>query len=170
MFAALSTMVAKTPTLGPLGPVAEAMYQFPSSAPPAGILLLAHGCSHSATDFFSSCSKCLGLPEEMRIVKAALARNYVALALSSSDRYSKCCKCTQPISSLAPNLPVLTLPTCGTLDLNPPPQGMPRPMGPWLGMLCRPSVALIPCPKLRCPWLPWAHRRAEPSFSCCPPL
>ena len=43
---------------------AEAMWQIPAS--PVGTIFLAHGCSHSATDFWAStpaCPQCLGLPE-----------------------------------------------------------------------------------------------------------
>jgi len=59
-----------------------------------GIIFLAHGCSHAATDWFdksAACPLCIGLPEERRIVRAALAAGYVALAVSSQDRaFSRC--------------------------------------------------------------------------------
>ena len=72
----------------------ELVWQRPRGAERA-VILLAHGCSHSATDFFpfdrKKCTKCLGLPEERRIVQAALARGFVAVAISSADRvHSRC--------------------------------------------------------------------------------
>eukprot|EP00667_Euglena_gracilis_P012650 EG_transcript_13002 len=71
----------------------EFVWQRPRAAPKA-ILFLAHGCSHSATDWWNksqACPKCIGLPVERRIVRAALAAGYVALAVSSQDRvYSRC--------------------------------------------------------------------------------
>lgn len=58
-----------------------------------GTVLLFHGCSHSATDFFpksASCQPCLGLPEELHIVRKCLARGLSAIAVSSTDRQRKC--------------------------------------------------------------------------------
>ena len=93
--ALLSTLASVgTPQYGPLGGAVEAMWELPASGAPKAILFLAHGCSHSATDFWfpsSVCTTCLGLPEEVRIVKAALAAQYAVLAVSSSDReLSRC--------------------------------------------------------------------------------
>lgn len=71
---------------------AETMYQIPSSA--RGILFLAHGCQHSATDFWAptaACPQCLGLPEEVRITKAALRAGFVVIAISSTDRHFTRC-------------------------------------------------------------------------------
>merc|ERR1719161_2146411 len=55
----------------------EVIWEAPGAAP-RGIFFAAHGCQHSAGDFWWSsddtCSGCLGLPEELRIVKAALSR------------------------------------------------------------------------------------------------
>lgn len=65
--------------------------------PLAGVLLLAHGCSHSATDFWPpspGCAACLGLPEERRLVAAALADRLLAVAVSSADRQGS--RCWQP--------------------------------------------------------------------------
>ncbi|CAL8463648.1 g3182 [Coccomyxa elongata] len=62
-------------------------------AAPKAVLLLFHGCSHSARDWgrnSSTCPGCLGLPEEMAIVKTSLARSYVPLAFSSSDKSNRC--------------------------------------------------------------------------------
>ena len=70
----------------------EAMWQVPSGAPHS-ILFLAHGCNHQGTDFWHAsavCNKCLGLPEEVRIVKAALAANFAVIAVTSIDRDSGC--------------------------------------------------------------------------------
>ena len=52
----------------------EAVWQMPSS-PPLGLVLLTHGCGHSATDFWPpspSCPRCIGLPEEVAITSALL--------------------------------------------------------------------------------------------------
>jgi hypothetical protein len=61
-----------------------------------GLLFLAHGCHHSHTDWFAKtspeCEECLGLPEEIAIVETALDLGLVAIAMSSSDRNSKCWK------------------------------------------------------------------------------
>lgn len=60
---------------------------------PKGTVLLFHGCSHSATDFFpksASCQSCLGLPEELHIVRKCLARGLSTVAVSSSNRQRKC--------------------------------------------------------------------------------
>lgn len=61
---------------------------------PEGVLLVFHGCSHSATDWWDqqgSCPQCIGLPEEKRIVATAVARRYVVVAFSSQDRRSRRC-------------------------------------------------------------------------------
>jgi len=66
-------------------------YQVP--ADPVATLLLFHGCGHSATDFFPptfACPHCAGLPEEVAIARAALARRWAVIALSSVDRTRKC--------------------------------------------------------------------------------
>lgn len=80
--------------LGVPEPPVEAVWQRPDRpGMAAGVLFLAHGCSHAATDWWpktESCAKCIGLPEEARIVRAALRRDLLAVALSSSDRGSGC--------------------------------------------------------------------------------
>jgi hypothetical protein len=56
---------------------------------PKGILFLAHGCQHSALDFWPSnpkCEECVGLPEEHKIVKKALESKYTVLAISSHSQ------------------------------------------------------------------------------------
>jgi hypothetical protein len=58
-----------------------------------GILFLAHGCSHSGTDWWpksSTCSSCTGLPVERSIVGAALQRGFLTVAQSSHNRNHKC--------------------------------------------------------------------------------
>lgn len=59
----------------------------------SGIVFLAHGCSHSATDWWppaTDCPQCLGLPVEGNIVTMALRRAYIAIAQSSHNRKTKC--------------------------------------------------------------------------------
>jgi hypothetical protein len=66
----------------------EYVWEAPSS-PASKILFLAHGCSHSAKDFWPSnpkCLDCVGLPEERRIVAKALASNYFVVAISSGSQ------------------------------------------------------------------------------------
>ena len=52
----------------------ELVYQTPErvlNKSSVALLFLAHGCSHSATDFFDKsvgCARCIGLPIERRIV------------------------------------------------------------------------------------------------------
>ena len=62
---------------------------------PRAVLLLAHGCSHGAVDFWprdrERCPRCKGLPEEIRIVRAALVRDFFVVALSSADRKGSRC-------------------------------------------------------------------------------
>lgn len=58
-----------------------------------GILFVAHGCSHSHTDWFvksESCPICIGLPSELSIVDIALKHNLLVVAVSSQDRIRKC--------------------------------------------------------------------------------
>ena len=75
------------------GGAVELVWQQPAR-PARGVLLLLHGCSHSATDWWprgSACDRCMGLPEEQKIVRAALVRGYVAVAVSSEDRAKSRC-------------------------------------------------------------------------------
>ena len=61
---------------------------------PIGTLFLAHGCHHSATDFWprtpGACDDCLGLPIETGIVAQALLQGWVVVAVSSVDRDRRC--------------------------------------------------------------------------------
>lgn len=75
----------------------EFVYQLPppstSNEPIRGVVFLAHGCSHRATDWWpasETCPTCLGLPVERGIVTEALRRGYAAIALSSSNKINKC--------------------------------------------------------------------------------
>lgn len=75
----------------------DSIYQLPggrhSTIIPKGVLFLAHGCSHSATDWWPStptCPTCIGLPVETTIVSKALQNNFAVLAASSSNRQHKC--------------------------------------------------------------------------------
>lgn len=77
----------------------EFLYQFPVNPftndyhQPRGLLFLAHGCSHSATDWFPrsiNCTKCLGLPVEQTIVKEALNQKLIVLVITSVNRFNKC--------------------------------------------------------------------------------
>jgi len=59
-----------------------------------GLVFLAHGCAHSGTDWWDkseSCPKCIGLPEEKRIVARLIENDYVPLAVSSMDRLGSRC-------------------------------------------------------------------------------
>ena len=70
----------------------EVMWELPNSTPHSA-LFLAHGCNHQGTDFWSAssaCPRCLGLPEEVRITKAALAAGFAVVAITSADRSSGC--------------------------------------------------------------------------------
>mmetsp|Transcript_11723 Transcript_11723/g.38587 ORF Transcript_11723/g.38587 Transcript_11723/m.38587 type:complete len:301 (-) Transcript_11723:15-917(-) len=69
----------------------EFVYERPATS--KGVLLLLHGCHHSATDAWAKsegCPKCLGLPVETRIARTALARGWTVAAVSSWDRLHKC--------------------------------------------------------------------------------
>jgi len=71
----------------------ETVYEKPAS-PARGIVVLAHGCQHSATDFWphsTECAECIGLPEEVRIARAIVAAGWVAVAFSSADREMSRC-------------------------------------------------------------------------------
>lgn len=68
----------------------DVLFAEPSSKNVKGLLFVAHGCSHSHTDWFSDCGDCIGLPEERAIVQIGLNHGLVVVAISSSDRMSKC--------------------------------------------------------------------------------
>lgn len=72
-----------------------------------GILFVAHGCSHSNTDWFLDCDGCIGLPEERAIVEIGLKHGLVVVAISSSNRRHKCwdlAKDVQPVGKVLQEL------------------------------------------------------------------
>ena len=69
----------------------EVLWELPPA--PMGVLFVAHGCSHSGSDFWPKsgrCMHCLGLPEEMWVREAALRRGYAVVAVSSHNRETQC--------------------------------------------------------------------------------
>ena len=71
----------------------EIVYQLPPNQSIQGIVFFAHGCSHSATDWWpksSNCESCIGLPIERTIIEEALRNGYLALAQNSHNRKRKC--------------------------------------------------------------------------------
>eukprot|EP01025_Chloroclados_australasicus_P017447 TRINITY_DN1890_c1_g1_i4.p1 TRINITY_DN1890_c1_g1~~TRINITY_DN1890_c1_g1_i4.p1 ORF type:complete len:349 (-),score=34.21 TRINITY_DN1890_c1_g1_i4:191-1237(-) len=72
----------------------EIFYELPGDDQKVkGLLFLAHGCKHRATDFWPKselCVECMGLPEFSKMRQVALQLNYVVLAISSSDSETKC--------------------------------------------------------------------------------
>ena len=64
-----------------------------TTPPPRGIVLLLHACSHSAFKFFSPskrCTNCVGLSEELRIVRLVIEEGYTPIAISSINRVRGC--------------------------------------------------------------------------------
>lgn len=71
----------------------EIVWQKPHNKDPTAAIFLAHGCAHSATDWWpksSSCPNCIGLPVEMSIVEFFLSEDFLVVSTSSHDRISKC--------------------------------------------------------------------------------
>lgn len=71
----------------------EIVYQVPTTTALRGLLVVFHGCSHRATDFFpasTTCKKCIGLPVERTIAMAAIRRGIAVLAISSQNAEHKC--------------------------------------------------------------------------------
>lgn len=65
----------------------DVIWQIPDS--PKAVLFLAHGCNGRAVNFWdrsSSCSNCIGLPEERQLVLHALANKFAVLTISSMGR------------------------------------------------------------------------------------
>mmetsp|Transcript_108639 Transcript_108639/g.307102 ORF Transcript_108639/g.307102 Transcript_108639/m.307102 type:complete len:384 (+) Transcript_108639:96-1247(+) len=82
----------------------ETLWQLPSSRV-KGLFFAAHGCCHQAPDYFSeqepdgwrfaACSRtrsggCLGLPQELHLRRAALARGYGFVAVSGGSGQGDC--------------------------------------------------------------------------------
>ena len=71
----------------------EIVYQLPPQQRIEGIVFLAHGCAHSATDWWPkspTCESCIGLPVERAIVEEVLRNGYLAVAQNSHNRKRKC--------------------------------------------------------------------------------
>lgn len=76
----------------------EYLFQFPphsATEPLRGIMFVANGCSHSATDWFPpspKCPHCRGLPEETSMVHFFLGHSFVVIvqSLSSKGREHRC--------------------------------------------------------------------------------
>jgi zinc transporter 2 len=69
----------------------EAIWEKPRGEP-RGVFLLLNGCNHGADGWWDAqagCDDCLGLPEEKAIVKAAIDRGHVAVALSVVQQRTK---------------------------------------------------------------------------------
>lgn len=65
----------------------EFIWQIPDAA--KAVLFLAHGCSGRASHFWdrsAGCAKCIGLPEERRLVLHALSRRFSVLTISSAGK------------------------------------------------------------------------------------
>ncbi|ESQ44199.1 hypothetical protein EUTSA_v10006079mg [Eutrema salsugineum] len=61
------------------------IWKIPKS--PKAVLFVAHGCQRKASDFWDrspDCPECTGLPEEMRLVRFALSRNFAVITVSSA--------------------------------------------------------------------------------------
>jgi hypothetical protein len=72
----------------------QAVVELPRFPDVKGLVFLAHGCHHSAIDFWpysASCPMCIGLPEELRISSAIVDAGWAAIAMSSADRHSSRC-------------------------------------------------------------------------------
>jgi len=64
----------------------------PSSVRARGLIFVAHGMQHGAYDFFANSDAIpdgVGLPEEVRVIKACRERGYAVAAISSLDRRGK---------------------------------------------------------------------------------
>lgn len=81
---------------------------------PVGVIMFFHGCKHAAKDYFpagTECTDCVGLPEELRMVRLALSRKFTAVAISStggltataSTRPGEKCWRTDPDNATGPD-------------------------------------------------------------------
>ncbi|KAL9241889.1 hypothetical protein vseg_015949 [Gypsophila vaccaria] len=81
----LESLVPSTPTVEFVYG-REIIWQIPTNM--SAVLFIAHGCRGTALNFWdkgSTCPKCVGLPEEKRIVQYALSQNFGVLVVTSSD-------------------------------------------------------------------------------------
>ncbi|WCJ43515.1 hypothetical protein M5689_024249 [Euphorbia peplus] len=65
----------------------DVIWQIPDS--PKAVLFMAHGCNGRASNFWDrspSCPKCVGLPEERRLVLYAVAHKFAVITVSSAGR------------------------------------------------------------------------------------
>jgi hypothetical protein len=65
----------------------------PTASQAHGLVLLLHACTHSALKFFSSsstCPECVGLSEELRIVRLLLEKGYIPVSVSCVNRKRGC--------------------------------------------------------------------------------
>ena len=66
----------------------------PQQTKSKGLVLLLHACTHSAFKFMSpsltTCPDCVGLAEELRIVRLVLEQGYTPVAVSSVNRKRAC--------------------------------------------------------------------------------
>jgi len=99
-------LLGDTPRYALVDDEIETVWQRPQGdEPPKGIFFIAHGCQHQGTDLFANggpdglsdevckktnLGKCLGLPEEVRLRHAALARGYVVMAVSGGTGSKSC--------------------------------------------------------------------------------
>eukprot|EP00292_Cryptomonas_paramecium_P022742 CAMPEP_0113662952 /NCGR_PEP_ID=MMETSP0038_2-20120614/867_1 /TAXON_ID=2898 /ORGANISM="Cryptomonas paramecium" /LENGTH=194 /DNA_ID=CAMNT_0000577915 /DNA_START=44 /DNA_END=625 /DNA_ORIENTATION=- /assembly_acc=CAM_ASM_000170 len=75
----------------------ELIFQTPSSlgidTESKGIILMLHGCIHSANNFFlqsSACPECLPMPAEYSLKEEALSHGFTVAAVNSIDRTHGC--------------------------------------------------------------------------------
>jgi len=84
----------------------EVFWQLPhQEEAPVGVLFIAHGCNHQASDLFSQrgndgwefpgCAasglhRCLGLPEERRLVRMARQRGFLVVGVSGGSGVKSC--------------------------------------------------------------------------------
>lgn len=62
-------------------------FVYQSADTPRGVIMFFHGCKHAAKDYFPSgqgCPDCVGLPEELRMVRLSLSRRFTSVAISST--------------------------------------------------------------------------------------
>lgn len=73
----------------------DVYWEYPKSQSPVkGVLVFMHGCNHGGGDLWPpspQCPHCLGLPEEMRLRRAALRHGLFLMGISSLNRTGKRC-------------------------------------------------------------------------------
>ena len=74
------------------GDIIEAVYALPEISS-KGVVLLFHACTHNALKFYSpseGCPDCIGLSEELRIVRLSRDHGYATLAISCVNKETGC--------------------------------------------------------------------------------